>query len=244
MTTRTGIHRWLLRLLLAAALVCAPVTFVSAPDGVAKLRPAMAHAKDGDSDDGDDDDDRSGSDRDEDDGGRGRGRGRGRGGDDPDQATGNRGAPAGGDGCVPGASSGPSCAVPSRGGVRRVEVSSGGIDVRYSDGARERIERGRYELRDAAGRTLERRRATGADVSRLRALAESATVRGASSAQGGDRTLRALTVRDGNMLAEYANGWSEEVRDGRYRLIDPYGRVVARRAATDADRARILAGGS
>lgn len=244
MTTGKGLHRLIMRLLLAAAIACAPVTLVPGRDGVAKLVPAMAQAKDGDRDDGDGD----ASDRDDDDDDSGRGRGRGRGGDDPDQVGGSAsgaGSPSGsGDGCRRGASSSAPCDPSSRGGVRRVEVSGAGIDIRHADGSRERIERGRYELRDASGRTVERRRATGADVSRLRALAESATVRGASGGEGIDRTLRAVTIRGGDMMAEYANGWSEEVRDGRYRLMDPYGRVVARREATDADRARILKGGS
>ncbi len=40
----------------------------------------------------------------------------------------------------------------------------------YADGSREEIEGGRYERKNAAGRTIEERPATEADIDRLLAL--------------------------------------------------------------------------
>ena len=51
--------------------------------------------------------------------------------------------------------------------VTKVERSGSTIEVRYSDGTREEIEGGRYERKNAAGRTVEERRATAADIARL-----------------------------------------------------------------------------
>jgi hypothetical protein len=211
---------WVARLILAAALVLAPLTVVPSTSGIGTIA-AVALAGDGDS---------------------GGGRGRGRGGDvdDDDDGDDDDGDDAGNRGRGRGGSD----QSDYRGGILRIEVSSSGIEVRYVDGSRERIERGRYEFRDAAGRTVERRRATGADVSRLRALSENAAVRGAPGARLQDRSLRALSVRGGDIRVDYTNGWSEEIRSGTYRLIDAFGRIVVHRPATEEDRVRMLAGAS
>ena len=205
---------WLARLILAAALVLAPLTVVPSTSGFGTIA-AVALAGDGDGDSG---------------GGRGRGRGGDVDDDDDGDDAGNRGRGRGGS--------------DHRGGILRIEVSSSGIEVRYVDGSRERIERGRYEFRDAAGRTVERRRATGADVSRLRALSENAAVRGSPGARLQERGLRALSVRGGEIRVDHTNGWSEEIRSGTYRLIDAFGRIVVHRPATEEDRVRMLAGAS
>lgn len=54
--------------------------------------------------------------------------------------------------------------------VTKVESAGRSIEVSYSDGSREEIEHGRYERKNAAGRTVEERRATAADRARLSAL--------------------------------------------------------------------------
>ena len=54
--------------------------------------------------------------------------------------------------------------------VVKVERSATEIEVRYSDGTKEEIEAGRYERKDASGRTVEERPATPADIARLSAL--------------------------------------------------------------------------
>ncbi len=57
--------------------------------------------------------------------------------------------------------------------VIKVEIDGDNIDIRYSDGSRERIEFGTYELRDADGNRIERHRATEDDVARLQDIAAS-----------------------------------------------------------------------
>ncbi len=53
----------------------------------------------------------------------------------------------------------------------RVEVDGNNIEVIHPDGTKEEIENGRFEMKDARGRTIIERRATRADVNRLMALA-------------------------------------------------------------------------
>jgi len=54
--------------------------------------------------------------------------------------------------------------------VVKVERTATEIEVRYSDGTKEEIEGGRYERKDANGRTVEQRPATQADIARLSGL--------------------------------------------------------------------------
>lgn len=174
-------------LLLAGAAIAAPVSVRLDPDAGLRLTSAMAFAKDGDrggddsggrgGDDrgGDDHGGRGGDDRGGDDhGGRGgddRGgddhSGRGRGRDDghsDDHGGHGRGRddrPSGtaGGGTVGGGAAG------SR--PTEIERSARGIEVSYADGWREELENGRYELKDAQGRTVVERRATTEDMQRL-----------------------------------------------------------------------------
>ena len=44
------------------------------------------------------------------------------------------------------------------------------IEVKHPDGIREEIENGRFEMKDALGRTIVERPATANDISRLQAL--------------------------------------------------------------------------
>lgn len=53
----------------------------------------------------------------------------------------------------------------------RVEVEGDHIEVLHTDGTKEEIDGGVYEMKDARGRTIIERRATQADVDRLMALA-------------------------------------------------------------------------
>lgn len=177
-------------LLLAGAAIAAPVSVRLDPDAGLRLTSAMAFAKDGDrggddsggrgGDDrgGDDHGGRGGDDRGGDDhGGRGgddRGgddhSGRGRGRDDghaDDHGGHGRGRddrPSGtaGGGTVGGGAAG------SR--PTEIERSARGIEVSYADGWREELENGRYELKDAQGRTVVERRATTEDMQRLSAF--------------------------------------------------------------------------
>ena len=56
-----------------------------------------------------------------------------------------------------------------------------------------------------------------------------------TSSSGG----RAPSLRDITVL--YPDGWTERIVSGRYELIDPQGRLVANRAATGDDFARMIA---
>lgn len=132
----------------AAFLVAMPVKFAfDAGSGLVTLKAAHAQAKSG-SDDDDGDDDKGGRgghgshDDDDDD-------------DDDDDSSGTGGTTGGTGGGS---------------GVQKIEVSSAGVEVTYSDGTREEIENGRYERKNAAGRTVEERPATQADIDRLLAL--------------------------------------------------------------------------
>ncbi|AZO45989.1 hypothetical protein EJ076_04350 [Mesorhizobium sp. M7D.F.Ca.US.005.01.1.1] len=52
----------------------------------------------------------------------------------------------------------------------KVDVTGNKITVRHPDGLTEQLENGRFRMEDALGRTIIDRRATPADVSRLKAL--------------------------------------------------------------------------
>ena len=184
-------------LLLAGAAIAAPVSVRLDPDAGLRLTSAMAFAKDGDrggddsggrggDDRGGDDhggrgddhggrggDDRGGDDHGgrggddrggDDDGGRGRGRDDGHADDHGGHGRGRDDRPSGtaGGGTVGGGAAG------SR--PTEIERSARGIEVSYADGWREELENGRYELKDAQGRTVVERRATTEDMQRLSAF--------------------------------------------------------------------------
>lgn len=58
---------------------------------------------------------------------------------------------------------------PSKG--TRVEIDGNNIRVIYPDGIKEEIDNGIYQMKDAAGRTIIKRRAKQADIDRLKAMA-------------------------------------------------------------------------
>lgn len=151
-------------LLLAGAAIAAPVSVRLDPDAGLRLTSAMAFAKDGDRG-GDDSGGRGGGDRGGDDhGGRGRGRDDGHADDHGGHGRGRDDRPSGtaGGGTVGGGAAG------SR--PTEIERSARGIEVSYADGWREELENGRYELKDAQGRTVVERRATTEDMQRLSAF--------------------------------------------------------------------------
>lgn len=182
-------------LLLAGAAIAAPVSVRLDPDAGLRLTSAMAFAKDGnrggddsggrggddrggddhggrggDDRGGDDHGGRGGDDRGDDDrggddhGGRGRGRDDGHSDDHGGHGRGRDDRPSGtaGGGTVGGGAAG------SR--PTEIERSARGIEVSYADGWREELENGRYELKDAQGRTVVERRATTEDMQRLSAF--------------------------------------------------------------------------
>ncbi len=148
-----------------AALLAAAPYHVAKVHGTATLAPAAAFAKDGHSGGGGDSSGsgsgRSGSGGDDHGGRRGGDDGAGddhsgrRGGDDRARNDDRRNGaehvnPATGD---------------------RVEVAGNSIEVVHPDGTKEEIENGRFEQKNAAGRTVVERPATQADVARLRGFA-------------------------------------------------------------------------
>jgi hypothetical protein len=186
---------------------------------------------------------RGGDDRggDDDGGNSGRGAGDDRGGDDhgrrggdDDRASSRGGRDTGGLGAgVP--------ARPvdgSRLRVVKVERGAGAMEVTYSNGVREEIEAGRYQRKDAAGRTVAERPATDADLRRIGANIRNSglTLRPAPAGQ-----VSSVEVGAGSIEVRYATGWKEELAAGRYELKDPNNNTVVERPATAADRQRMQA---
>lgn len=89
--------------------------------------------------------------------------GRGHGGDDNGGDDGGR-HHSSDDGSAQGGSAG------GGSGITKLERSAGGIEVTYADGTREEVQGGVYERKNSAGRTVEERPATQADINRLSAL--------------------------------------------------------------------------
>ncbi len=124
--------------------------------------------------------------------------------------------------------------------IVKIEVSATGIEIKYSDGSKEEIENGIYERKNSNNRTVERRRATGADIARLRALADRITVANVPSKSPNDKGVKKAEVAGENIEVTYNNGWKEEIEFGRYELKDRFNRTVVERPATAADRKRLL----
>lgn len=179
--TKQSSTRILSAVCVAALFAAMPVQFdLGTSKGYINLHSSMAHAKRGGDDHDSDDRDNSGRSGDDDDDHRGHGsddddddddhRGRGRGGDDDDSHH------SSGDDHWSGSnqSSNSSTIGGGNGGkgirVVKFESTATSIEVVYSNGWKEEVENGRYERKNPAGRTVEQRRATQADVDRLVAL--------------------------------------------------------------------------
>ena len=107
------------------------------------------------------------------------------------------------------------------------------FQVRFADGHLEQIYDDRFERTDRAGRLVERRPATGDDLSRLAALRQ--------SARGDLQSLIQVSASQGAARLIDGSGWEEVITKGIYQLTDPNGNLVMRRAATGDDMARISA---
>ncbi len=53
----------------------------------------------------------------------------------------------------------------------KVEINGNNVEVVHASGIKEEVENGRYEMKDASGRTIVERRATAADIARLAGFA-------------------------------------------------------------------------
>lgn len=128
----------------------------------------------------------------------------------------------------------------------KVERSAGGIEIVYSNNVKEEIEAGRYELKDASGRTVAQRRATQSDFDRIRANLRLSGLQMPAAGNGGTALpvgsqARSVEISGGSIEVRYATGWKEEVEGSRYELKDPNNNTVVERPATAADRDRMLA---
>ena len=204
---------------------------------------------DRDDDDDDDDDDRSGAGGGDDDSDDRSGR---RGGDDDDDDDDRRGRGRGSD---DGPAQGVATAVGSgstSGGLRVVKVEQNGsnLEIVYSNGIKEEIEGGRYELKNAAGRTVIERTATADDIARIEGNVRNSKVsttggviaaaRSVPSVPSGSQ-VRRVEVGNQSIEVSYSTGWREQVERSRYELKDPNNNTVVERRATQADVDRLMA---
>jgi hypothetical protein len=141
-------------LVLAGAVLCGTYVISSfrlgMEDGIPTLTPASAAAKDGK--------------------GKGEGGGRGKG-QDKGGGSGNKGNGSGKGAKDKGGSTMEASQQVNPVTGDRVRVDGAGIEVVHRNGMRERVYRGSYKMTDGKGRTIIERRATGADLARLRRLA-------------------------------------------------------------------------
>lgn len=152
----TRIVWFVTRVSTALALAAAPYHVTIDGKGAARIVFAAAHAEDGGSGGG-------GS------GGDGGGKGDGGGGGGAGEGGGS------GDGSNSGNSSGGggnahSHVNPATGDTVKVQARGKTIEVVHPDGMKEKVERGRYEMLDALGRTIVDRAATAADMKRLQGM--------------------------------------------------------------------------
>ena len=124
--------------------------------------------------------------------------------------------------------------------VVKFERTRNGVEVVYSNGIKEEIENGRFEMKNAAGRTVAERPATQKDLARLDANARNS---GISAFSTGSRAAT-VEIAGGDIEITYNTGWKEELASGQYELKDPNNNTVVQRPATAADiqRLRGLAG--
>ncbi|MFO1143392.1 MAG: hypothetical protein U1E59_13560 [Amaricoccus sp.] len=176
-------------------------------------------------------------------GGSGRGGADDAGGDDHGGGSDDRPGDDHGGRAASGAAGGTQGAVSARGGLRVVkfERTAEGVEVTYSNGLREEVSGGRFEQKDASGRTLIERPVTDADLKRI---ARNTKNSGLVAVPIRTQPTK-VEASAGAIEVTYGTGWREELEGGRYQLKDPNNNTVIERPATAADvsRLRALAGG-
>ena len=107
------------------------------------------------------------------------------------------------------------------------------------------IDDGRFQRKDAAGRTVVERAATQADRRRIGANVRNSGIAPSRPGAAIGSQVSSVEVAGGAIEVRYATGWREELAAGRYELKDPNNLTVVERPATADDRQRIqaLAGG-
>lgn len=214
-----------------ALLILVPSIAASLPARLCSDPPGSAHADSGPGSDGSGGGNsgpgKGGDDGDGDDSGTGKDKGDDSGGDKDDKDD-NAGARRDGD---------------SRSratGVRDIDITAHGIAVTYNDGAQAEIRDGRYSYREPSGRIALQRPATGADIALMRSITRGRPVT-APPPRSGEK-VGIIRAERGRSFARitYSNGWVEAIENGQYSLQDSFGRRVALRPATAADRSRLL----
>ena len=200
-------------------------------EGWIKINASVAHAESGPGKDGDG----------------GGGHGGGHGGDDDHDDDDDDDDGSGGDNSGSGSNNSGSGSEgnSNRSGIVRIKLTATGVEIRYADGAREIIKNGCYRYKSASGKIVISRRATGADLARLRARANGVSTGNISRpSQPNPANVNAASISGNNIRLTYTNGWTEEISSGRYLLRDQYNRTVVSRPARKADiqRMRQVAG--
>lgn len=121
----------------------------------------------------------------------------------------------------------------------KVQKVANGALIQFSDGSREEIRNGQFVRTNRNGDVVERRRARSSDLVRMRALFGGQKPQSDVTPKGVNSRAVKATYRGQNVEILYSNGWTEEISSGRYNLADQYGRIVASRRATQADRTRL-----
>jgi hypothetical protein len=133
--------------------------------------------------------------------------------------------------------------------VVKIEESGSGLEIVYSNGIKEEIEGGRYELKNAAGRTVIQRTATAADRARIESNVVNSGVSTSGNAVAASRQaprvpsgsqVRRVEVGTQSVEVSYSGGWREQVEGNRYELKDPNNNTVVERRATQADVDRLM----
>ncbi|GHF70601.1 calcium-binding protein [Seohaeicola zhoushanensis] len=120
--------------------------------------------------------------------------------------------------------------------IARIEVFGSDITVRFTDGSRERIENGIYELRNAEGDRLDRHEATAEDIARLGDMA--------SDWESAVKPLDAVVIKvediPDHIDIYYNDGRKEQIDFGIYEIKDADNLTVFERPATQADIDRLF----
>lgn len=119
--------------------------------------------------------------------------------------------------------------------IAKVEVFGTTVQINYLDGSREEVEGGIYERKNTAGRTVEQRAATPADLTRLTDLA--AAFEAANPIN--DSPIVEVERLGTSVEIKFADGSKVEIAAGIYELKDTNNKTILERAATPADSAAL-----
>jgi uncharacterized membrane protein YgcG len=128
---------------------------------------------------------------------------------------------------------------PKKPAIARIRSVNGGVKVEYVDGSREEIRNGKYERRNANGKVVEKRLASGYDVARIRSQVAASNIENAPEIEAPTTRAVAVTITGTEIDVQYSNGWRERIVAGQYQLTDQFGRIAVARTASKRDWARL-----